>query len=154
MTGWVVEKDVEIGEYVGRERRQTAGPEGFPHFHTKGKKENMELNWSIIFSPFCGKLLPLIHRIQGVDKGTGGNVDSLFVTVHSSARTRQMSCLHEQMTGSERTKGAPVHEKRWLRSSGERGARLCEWRGVTCGGAVRYLPFCRTSCTNVSYFNR
>ena len=103
-----MDKYVEIGDYFDRKSRQTAGPEGFPHFHTKGKKENMELNWSIIFSPFCGKLLPLIHRIQGVDKGTGGNVDSYFVTVYSSARTRQMSCLHEQMTGSERTKGAPV----------------------------------------------
>ena len=126
-----MDKYVEIGDYFDRKSRQTAGPEGFPHFHTKGKKENMELNWSIIFSPFCGKLLPLIHRIQGVDKGTGGNVDSYFVTVYSSARTRQMSCLHEQMTGSERTKGAPFYEQR-LRSSGEREARLCEWRGVNC----------------------
>ena len=61
------------------------------------------------------------------------------VTVHSSARTRQLSCLHEQMTGSERTKGAPCYEQEiasgdfsQLRSSGERAARLCEWRGVNC----------------------
>ena len=93
MTGWIVDKDVEIGDYFDRKSRQTAGPEGFPHFHTKGKKENMELNWSIIFSPFCGKLLPLIHRIQGVDKGTGGNVDSYFVTVYSSARKRVTQSL-------------------------------------------------------------
>ena len=40
--------------------------------------------------------------------------------------------MHEQMPDSERMKGAPVYEQRELRSSGERGARLCEWRGVNC----------------------
>ena len=54
-----------------------------------------------------------------------------------------MSCLHEQMTDSERTKGAPVYEQRQLHSSGEREARLCEWRGVNCNmrAANARLPF-------------
>ena len=128
-----MDKYVEIGDYFDRKSRQTAGPEGFPHFHTKGKKENMELNWSIIFSPFCGKLLPLIHRIQGVDKGTGGNVDSYFVTVYSSTRTRQMSCLHEQMTGSERTKGTRSIVPRPFLSKGSCEAAESAQRGFANG---------------------
>lgn len=76
MTGRIVDKYVEIGDYFDRKSRWTAGPGGFPHFHTEGKKGKAELNRSTIFSPFCGKLLPLIHRIQRVDKGRGGNVDS------------------------------------------------------------------------------
>ena len=78
MTGRIVDKYVEIGDYFDRKSRWTAGPGGFPHFHTEGKKGKAELNRSIIFWSFCGKLLPLIHRIQRVDKGRGGNVDSFF----------------------------------------------------------------------------
>ena len=65
-------------------------------------------------------------------------------TVHSSARVGQMPCLHEQMPGSEQTKGAPVYEQRQLRSSGKRAARLCEWREVNCNSfsarGLRHLP--------------
>ena len=50
-----------------------------------------------------------INRIFHVSQG---QVSDYSVTVHSSARTSQMPCLHEQMTGSERTEGAPVSEQR------------------------------------------
>ena len=52
------------------------------------------------------------------------------LTVRSSARIRQMSCLHEQMTGSEWPKGTPVYEQEIARaisrSSGEHEVQLHE----------------------------
>ena len=49
MTGKIVDKYVEIGDFFDRKSRWTAERRGFPHFHKEGKKERSEPGRSMKF---------------------------------------------------------------------------------------------------------